>query len=101
MTRGKESLGKDADGQTTTDRIPRRHVSCHGAGQPGSCHLRGTQSELVRARYRGLAKAKLVEQDAYAGNLLQRGITKGYPHVHDGQFNALALLLPQRLEEHH
>jgi hypothetical protein len=39
---------------------------------------------------------ELVEQDADAGNLLQRGITKGFPHVHDGQFNALALLLAQR-----
>ena len=42
---------------------------------------------------------ELVEQDADAGNLLQRGVTKGFPHVHDRQFNAQALFLSQRIEE--
>src|ERR1019366_4695207 len=42
---------------------------------------------------------KLVEEDADVGNMLQSGVAKGFPHVHDRQIDAPALLDSQLFEE--
>ena len=42
---------------------------------------------------------ELVEEDADCRNMLQGGVTKGFPHIHDRQINAPGFLDPQLLEK--
>jgi hypothetical protein len=35
---------------------------------------------------------ELIEEDADIGHMLDRGVTKGFPHVHDRQIDAPAFL---------
>jgi hypothetical protein len=42
---------------------------------------------------------ELIEENADIWHMLFRGVTKGFPHVHDRQINAPAFLQAQFLEE--
>src|ERR1035438_928748 len=47
---------------------------------PGTCF---NVASILFDKFHVVSHLELVEEDARSGNMLQRGATKGFPHVHD------------------